>query len=453
MSEEGISTGKFSRSASFGMAATKIGLKHLGRKGKNSLKGPENDADRRADQDRYEAEIGKILFQALNQLKGTALKASQILSLEVDFLPKGVRAELAKACHQVTPLNKALVHKVFRQAFQTSPHDLFETFEDTAFAAASLGQVHRARLADGSDVAVKIQYPGIAASIKSDITLLDRLLSILSSTTDLIPDRKVIRIILTEIEHQLAREVDYHQEAAHVQWFRDNLSLAGIILPATYPDHSSERVLTMQYLDGLHLDDWLATDPDQASRDHYSQLLFDLSLKSFFDLGCIHADPHPGNFLFMADSELGLIDFGCVKNVDPGFAAQQADFYNLLIRHQSQPDPQKLHELYFTMGLIDEDLDLQSFQDKLQPYLQGMQAWCIEPFQTPRFDFTQKTPVPVLDTHEARQAMKFLKGMPRDLLYFDRTYHGLVHMLKKIGGRVVTENPWIGPDLGSESAK
>lgn len=438
-----ISTGKLSRSVSLGMVAAKIGLKHVGRLGKNRRTGAEGEAEKQAEQTRYEREIGQILFQALNQLKGTALKASQILSLEVDFLPEGIREELAKACYQATPLNKALIHKVFRQEFNQSPYDMFLRFDDPAFAAASLGQVHKAQLPDGSDVAVKIQYPGIAASISNDIALLKRLLSILSSTTDLIPDRNVIDIVLSEIELQLEREVDYQLEAQHINWFSAHLTSSHIVIPGIHPTFSGDRVLTMHYLTGVHLEEWLATGPDQASRDHYGQLLFDVFIKSFFELGCLHADPHPGNFLFMENGQLGLLDFGCVKKISPPFPQEQAHFYNLLMRHQDKACLPELRQAYLSMGLIDAHLDQKTFDQKLQPKLQDMQVWCIEPFLNDEFDFSQKSPLPPLNSEEAREAMPFLKGMPRDLLYFDRTYHGMIHMLKRVGGRVRTKNPWI----------
>lgn len=163
------STGRLSRSAIAGMAVARAGLAHLGHKAQSLTRDAKQQAQARTG---HEAELGRILFSALNQLKGTALKASQLMSMELGFLPEGMRQELARAHYQVTPLNRALVVKVIRQEFGQDSHVLFQHFEPQAFAAASLGQVHAARLLDGEAVAVKLQYPGMAASIGSDMRML-----------------------------------------------------------------------------------------------------------------------------------------------------------------------------------------------------------------------------------------------------------------------------------------
>ena len=163
------STGRLSRGAIAGMAVARAGLAHLGHKAQSLTRDAAQSAQART---AHEAELGRILFAALNQLKGTALKASQLLSMELGFLPDGMRQELSRAHYQVTPLNRALVVKVMRQEFGQDPHTLFQQFEPQAFAAASLGQVHAATLFTGEAVAVKLQYPGMAASVGSDMRML-----------------------------------------------------------------------------------------------------------------------------------------------------------------------------------------------------------------------------------------------------------------------------------------
>jgi hypothetical protein len=157
-------TSRIARSAVAGATAVKLGARTL-RHRLNQPPAPDAQA-------RHDDEIGRLLFQAMNQLRGTALKAAQVLSLQAGFLPEGVRAQLARASHQALPLNRALVSRAFRMAFGQEPEARFAHFEPDAFAAASLGQVHRARLADGRPVAVKLQSPGIATTIDSDLSLL-----------------------------------------------------------------------------------------------------------------------------------------------------------------------------------------------------------------------------------------------------------------------------------------
>ena len=156
-------TGRLARGTITGIAAARIGMAQLGHR----VRTP--SAQAQAD---HEAALGRILFGALGQLRGSALKVSQLLSMHPGLLPDGVRQELARAHHQAPPLNRALVGRVFRQAFGQEPEALFLRFEPRAFAAASLGQVHRAELAGHGAVAVKVQYPGIASTIASDMRLL-----------------------------------------------------------------------------------------------------------------------------------------------------------------------------------------------------------------------------------------------------------------------------------------
>ena len=155
---EKLSTGTLARGTITGLAVAQAGIAHLG-----YLARKRSDAEAsEAQQARHEAELGRILFRALNRLKGTALKASQLLSMEVGLLPEGVRLQLARGFHQATPLNRALVHKVFRQEFSRDAEQLFQRFDPQAFAAASLGQVHHAELHGGDCEALRRHYVDLA---------------------------------------------------------------------------------------------------------------------------------------------------------------------------------------------------------------------------------------------------------------------------------------------------
>ena len=167
-------TGKLARSGVAGLALAQAGVARIGRQARKLTLGAGEQA---AAQEKFESDLGRIMFRALNQLKGTALKVSQLLSAHAEFLPLAVRNELAKGNYQVTPLNRALVHKVFRSEFGQAPEHLFATFDAQACAAASLGQVHYATLDNGTQVAVKVQYPGIGASINSDLRMLRSMVS------------------------------------------------------------------------------------------------------------------------------------------------------------------------------------------------------------------------------------------------------------------------------------
>jgi len=390
----------------------------------------------------HEAELGRILFRALNQLKGTALKASQLLSMQAGFLPDGVRRELARGFHEATPLNRALIHKVFRQEFGEDAEALFLHFEPHAFAAASLGQVHHAQLRGGEPVVVKVQYPGIAASIAGDMRMIRTLLQGLRLGAGLLPTPAIVEQVMNDIEDKLAEEVDYRHEAEQLRWFGAHAP-PDIVVPQPVPSHSTRRVLTMQAVDGLHLDAWLATQPSRQARDRAGQLLFDWFLRSVFACGRLHADPHPGNFLFRADGRLGVVDFGCTKPLAPAFSDAIARAWNLLLHPAAGTGHDALRRTYVELGLISPELPHADFEQRLMPALAPLHAWQIEPFGRKRFDFAQRSNYPLMNPQHQRVVVQLMSGVPQELPYFERTWLGVNHMLTAIGAEISTDNPWI----------
>ncbi|TDP63947.1 ABC1 kinase family protein [Roseateles toxinivorans] len=439
MSGKAPHSGRLARGAIAGTAAVKLGMAALARKAQVLTQSDDAGTQARA---AHEAKLGRILFGALNQLKGTALKASQLLSLELGLLPEGMRRELARAHYQVTPLNRALVIKLLRQEFGAGPEDLFAGFEPQAFAAASLGQVHGATLHSGEAVAVKLQYPGMAASIGSDMALLRGLLQGLALGSASLPKPEVLARMMADIELKLAEELDYRQEAEQLRWFGRHLaSMPDLVVPRPVAERSSQRVLTMTRLPGLHLNEWLASGPCQAERDRYGQLLFDLLLHCVFVLGRLQADPHPGNSLFMSKGRLGLLDFGCTQTLSPAFCAGLSAAWNALLR---QPcDHQALQQAYLALGLISPELGADRFRDELLPALNPFLAWQVQPFTQAVFDFGQHPPPPRTHADRQRTALTHLQSMAPEMPYFDRSYLGLLQTLRALGARVRTTNRWI----------
>jgi predicted unusual protein kinase regulating ubiquinone biosynthesis (AarF/ABC1/UbiB family) len=430
-------TGKLARGGVAGLALAQAGVARIGRQARRITLGAEAQAGA---QQKFEEDLGRIMFRALNQLKGTALKVSQLLSAHADFLPQAVREELAKGNYQVTPLNRALVHKVFRSEFGQAPEQLFASFDAQACAAASLGQVHYASLADGTGVAVKVQYPGIGTSINSDLRMLRSMLETLGPASGMMPPAALVDQMMIEVAHKLGEELDYEHEAAQLGWFRERVTLPGIVIPRPYPEQSSRRVLTMERLDGLHLDQWLATNPDQGARDRAGQLLMDWFFHSLFELGRVHADPHPGNFLFMPDGRLGVLDFGCTQTISPGFLEILARTWSALLHGGSM---QEIRLAYVELGVISASLGQEQFERELLPAMLPIVHWQLEPFRASPFDFAARSPVPVPDKERAATLARFSAGMHPELPYFDRAYIGITQILAAMGAKVVTENRWI----------
>ncbi len=426
-------TSRIARGAITGLAAARIGMAQLGQR----VRTP--SAQAQAD---HEAALGRILFGALGQLRGSALKVSQLLSMHPGLLPEGVRQELARAQHQAPPLNRALVGRVFRQAFGQEPEALFDPFEPTAFAAASLGQVHRAQLAGHGTVAVKVPYPGIAATINSDMQLMRAALRALAHTDMPLPANTVVDSVMNEIETTLLREVDYLQEAEQLQWFAQHAALPGVVLAQPILSHTRGQVLTQQFLPGQHLHAWLATPPTQVQRDQAGQHLWDWFMHCIFTLGRVHADPHPGNFLFAPDGAVGVLDFGCTRHLSEHFRAQVIKAWSALLRPATDPQRDALVlQAYQALGLVKADLTVQAYRAALAPALADMQAWQMEPFTQPVFDFGTKMPPPITAPQHQRMLGEHLSHVPGEMPAFERMWMGLMHLLTGLGARVRTHHP------------
>lgn len=429
-------TGKLARTAIAGLASTRVGLATL----RHRLRGAGASADTaaaNAARQAHEAEIGRILIGAMGQLRGTALKAAQVLSMDADFLPAGVRAELARATHRAPALNRALVGKVFRQAFGCEPEALFSHFEPTAFAAASLGQVHRAVLHDGRAVAVKVQYPGIDATLDTDLTLLRGTLNSLGQRLLSLPDPAVVDRILAEIHRQLREEVDYAHEAEAQRWFAAHPLHADIVVPEVVASHSRRTVLTQALLHGHHVQAWCAQQPPAAVRNRQGQALLDGLLHGALQLGRTHADLHPGNVLFLADGRVGLLDFGCTQVLSQPFTHRLARLWTQWLA-RPRADVATLCQLYQAMGVASPGLSLADFQHQVLPAVASLLDWATEPLTGGVFNFADKSSPPRVGTQRQADVARHLQAMPAELMSWDRAWLGLMHLLRQLGAQVDT---------------
>ncbi len=219
-----IPKGKWQRGLSGGKTAARMSrkaLKYLARK--PFLTEEKRQAEKKA----MNRENAVLLFEGLSLLRGTALKIAQLLSMEMDIFPPEITKELQKSYHQVPPINRALVRKTIQNGLGKPPEQIFATFESTAFAAASLGQVHRAATQDGAELAVKIQYPGIRETIQNDVQLIKTALRPL-------PEYRMIVPAILEIETRLLEETDYTRELDNLTFFKERLCMDRVIVPAPY---------------------------------------------------------------------------------------------------------------------------------------------------------------------------------------------------------------------------
>lgn len=435
-----VPTSALTRSVIAGAAATHIGLKHASYKARKVFSA-KNSTSKHSEKNlqKHEEQIGELVFTVLSQLRGTAIKLSQLLSMEADILPENIRKKLKSACHEVPPINKALVRKQMVQELGNTPKQLFKEFESEAFSAASIGQVHRALSFNDERLAVKVQYPGIGATIDSDLKMLEKLFWLLAKTSNNIPKKEVITLVLAEIKSRLTEEINYKVEASNLSWFKQKIKLNGIVIPKVESKLSSARVLSMQMLIGQPIDKWLANNPSQQQRNKLGQKLFDFFWYCALTLKKIHADPHPGNFLVLADDQLGVIDFGCVRSLSDNFVHSFTDMLPKIVdSYIFNKNIDALFSSYQALKFIDESVDLSTFKSEVIPDLQRYGEWLGQPYENKKFDFKNKTPCPGKPDNISGGAVKFLSGMYSEQPCFDRAHLGLMNLLTQIGANIDT---------------
>jgi predicted unusual protein kinase regulating ubiquinone biosynthesis (AarF/ABC1/UbiB family) len=267
--------------------------------------------------DRRELELSEAhlraawaMLRTMGYLRGAAMKVGQALANLPEIVPDQIVGTLERLHFEAPPMHFALLREHVRNELGQEPAAAFATFDPRAFAAASLGQVHRATLKSGQDVAVKVQYPAIGRSIRSDFRNLSAVLLPLRLERGWEP----LKAQLEEVRRVIEQETDYQREA---EWQRRARSLFHeddpILVPRVYDELSTRRVLTMEYLDGDHIRAFLAGNPSQDLRDHFGGLIYQAECRLHYAGRLLYGDPHPGNFLFRADGRLGFIDFGCVR--------------------------------------------------------------------------------------------------------------------------------------------
>ena len=267
------------------------------------------DTKRRA----TDAKAGRRIRDELQRLRGPIMKFGQSLSLHTDLVPEEILAELTKLQMEAPGMHPSLAVAQFKASVGRSPEQVFKRFDAEPFAAASLGQVHRAVMRDGTCAAVKIQYPEIRKAIENDFRWIRNI------TLPAQASGHLSKLMLDEMESQIVAETDYVREADHIEFFKTALKpLDFVVVPDVYRECSTDRVLTMSIVPGQHLDAFLAKHPSQRIRDLVGSRLLELFTFQLLMLEVLHADPHWGNYLFNDDGTIGLVDFGCVKRFGPG---------------------------------------------------------------------------------------------------------------------------------------
>ncbi len=369
------------------------------------------------------------VFGEFTKLRGTALKIAQSMSMDQGFLPDEFADVMTQAQYKVPPINKAVVRSIIKQELGKYPEMLFKNFQPEAMAAASIGQVHRATLQDGTAVAVKIQYPGVRDTISSDLGLARTLFR------RLVKSGSNIDSYFDEVKETLLLETDYLFEGKQIEQFHERFSGSSVITPRWIENLSSERVLTMTFIDGMHLGEYLEHNPSQEDRNHYGQLLWNFFHDQIEDNREIHADTHPGNFLFTPDKKLGVIDFGCVKKFPEDF------FYNylkLLPVHLKQ-DEEEIIELYKKLDVLQKDPSMDENEKRYFEFCRDYGYIFSKPYENEKFDFGDPGYIAKIKGFTKNAPLSNQPRGNKNFIYSTRVHLGLYHLLMKLEAKISTK--------------
>lgn len=431
--QQSIPTSKVARATKFVTTGVKIGGNYL----KYNVK---KLVDSSTTKEQLHADNATDIYDSLSELKGSALKVAQMLSMDRNVLPRAYVDRFQMSQYSAPPLSGPLVVKTFKNYFGKTPGELFDTFEMSALNAASIGQVHLATKG-GNKLAVKIQYPGVANSISSDLKMVKPMAVLLFGLNE-----NDIERYMGEVESKLLEETDYDLELKRsVEISEACAHIPNLIFPKYYPELSANRILTMDWLDGLHMKDFLLTNPSQDIRNQIGQALWDFYDYQVHQLRQVHADPHPGNFLMRPDGTMGVIDFGCVKVIPEFFY----DNYFALINPDTIEDEARTEGVFYNLEFLvkdDSPADKKMFSDLFKTMI-GLLG---KPFAVDEFDFGDGTYfdsvyafADELAKIEELKNSKVARGSQHGL-YINRTYFGLYSMLNELKAKVVTTKPeWL----------
>jgi predicted unusual protein kinase regulating ubiquinone biosynthesis (AarF/ABC1/UbiB family) len=424
---EKIPVTKVQRATKFITTGAKIGtnyLKHYSKK----LVNPD------LSRDGLHEDNAKDIYESLSELKGSALKIAQMLSMDKNLLPQAYQQQFAMAQYSAPPLSYPLVVKTFQKYFGKGPEEIFDTFSHKAMNAASMGQVHQATL-NGKKLAVKIQYPGVADSVKSDLAMVKPIALSMFKLNPVEYDE-----FIQEVEMRMMEETDYALELKRsIQLSEQSSHLDHVIFPKYYAEFSCPRILVMDWLDGEPLGQVLKKPLPKGAGNKLGQALWDFYHFQMHQVKAVHADPHPGNFIITPKHELGIIDFGCVKVIP-------TDFYKIYFRLLDSDllnNTRKRDEVFYQLRFIykeDSARDKAFFTDIFSQLVELL----ARPFQSSVFDFSDKAYFQALfsfgeelsNMKEFRYSKK-ARGL-RDAIYINRTYFGLYSILHDLKAKVHT---------------
>ncbi|HLV70079.1 MAG TPA: AarF/ABC1/UbiB kinase family protein [Xanthomarina sp.] len=426
-----IPTSKIQRASKLVSTGAKVGVNYIKYYG-NKMVTSKEEAKNRLNENNAED-----IYHSLKQLKGSALKVAQMLSMEKTILPQAYVEKFSLAQFSVPPLSPALVLKTFKKYFGKTPDELYDTFNATSINAASIGQVHVAEK-DGKKLAVKIQYPGVADSIASDLAMVKPIAMSMFNIKGKDSDK-----YFKEVETKLIEETNYLLEVQQsLEIAQACAHIPNLKFPKYYPELSSDRIITMDYMEGEHLSEFTKHNSNLEKANQIGQALWDFYMYQIHTLRKVHADPHPGNFLISEDGQLTALDFGCVKTIPEDF---YIPYFELAQKENITNQDKFKAKLYELEILKPEDSEEEkAFFSKM---FHDMLSLLSLPLQDDSFDFSN----PDFFLKMAQLGEQYSKNTQirkynanrgsKHFIYMNRTFFGLYNLMFDLkANRIIINN-------------
>ena len=429
MSDESkIPKGRIRRSAKLGSVIGSQGAKYAGTKASNLVRGDESAQEKMDDR---HLETAMKMVEALGSMKGAAMKIGQFASfIDTEFIPEEYRdtyqEQLAKLRTDAPSMPWERVVEVLEEQYEGEPLDeMFESIEEEAVAAASIGQVHRGVLLDGRKVAIKIQYPGVAEALESDLRnagVIVRLARVMAPGLD-------AKAVTKELRERILEELDYEYEAQNQRSFaRAYRDHPFIYVPDVITRLSRRKVLVTEFVEGVGFDE--VKEMDEEARGRFGEILFRGSFGSIYHLQHFNADPHPGNYILMDDGRVAFLDFGMTKKVDQ----EQIQLEQLAVDAATRNDPEGLRDALADLGFINDPSKMDALR-LIEP-VQLIGGWYMEDKEV---EMSPKLVMKVIEaTHDPRSEYFDLvrrESIPADELMGRRMEIGVMAVLGQLGAK------------------
>jgi len=414
-----IPTSKIQRASKLVQTGAKVGVNYLKYYGDRLTK-TEDESKERLNENNAED-----IYNSLKTLKGSALKVAQMLSMEKSILPQAYVEKFSLAQFSVPPLSAPLVIKTFKKYFGKLPTEIYDKFKVTSVNAASIGQVHIAEK-HGKKLAVKIQYPGVADSIASDLALVKPIAIKMFNIKG-----KDSGKYFKEVEDKLREETNYLLEIEQSKTIVDACKhIPNLHFPEYYEELSSERIITMDWMEGEHLSEFTAHNTNKALANTLGQALWDFYMYQIHILRKVHADPHPGNFLIAKNGKLIALDFGCMKAVPEDFYIP----YFELAKPEVINDKKLFKEKMYALEILksdDSETEIEFFSDMFFDML----SLFTKPFHNETFNFSDEAFFNAIaelgERYSKNTELRKMNGNrgSKHFIYINRTFFGLYNLM------------------------